>query len=133
MAELKIEFSGVDYKSLETGEIGITDFLSKVLPLAIEDVVKPSNELVHRLLSYHSDEGGAVTITRIELDDANYDTDKKVGKVDFNYHLAYHFACSYSDTDYEKNDKVDFSIDTENGVITFVFLDLNTRSTAEEF
>jgi hypothetical protein len=133
MAQLKIEFSKGNYPSLESGTIGITDFLNKVLPIGKEDVLNPENKLVNLLLSYHSDDGGAVTLTRVKLDWVKYDTGEKAGKIGFKYHLAYHYACSYSDKDYEKNDKVDFVVDHEAGVIILTFLDLNTRSTAEEF
>lgn len=133
MAELRLEFSKEDYASLESNEIGIADFLNKVLPLKVEDVSNPENRLINLLLSYHSDDGGAITVTRAALDQASYNVGKKSGKIGFKYHLAYHYACSYSDMDYEKNDKVDFVLDTAKGIITLTFLDLNTRSTAEEF
>lgn len=133
MAELKIGFSKEYYTSFENGHIGIADFLNMVLPIGAKDVVNPENKLINLLLSYHSDDGGAVTVTKAELGEVIYDPSKKVGKITFIYHLAYHYACSYSEKDYEKNDKVDFRIDTEVGVVVLSFLDVNTRSPAEEF
>jgi len=133
MAELKIEFSNAHYALLENGQIEIADFLNDVLPIGAEDVVNPENKLINLLLSYHSDDGGAVTVTKAQLGEVKYDLSKKTGKITFIYHLAYHYACSYSEKDYEKNDKIDFTIDPEAGVVTLYFLDVNTRSTAEEF
>lgn len=133
MAELKIGFSKEYYTSFENGQIGMADFLIMVLPIGAKDVVNPENKLINLLLSYHSDDGGAVTVTNAELGEVIYDLSKKVGKITFIYHLAYHYACSYSEKDYEKNDKVDFRIDTEVGVVVLSFLDVNTRSPAEEF
>ncbi len=133
MAELKIEFSNEDYTLLENGQIGIADFLNKVLPIGSEDILNPDNDLINLLLSYHSDDGGAVTVTKAELGRVVYDLSKKTGKITFKYHLAYHYACSYSEKDYEKNDKVDFSIDPMGNTVVLTFLDVNTRSTAEEF
>lgn len=130
MAQLKIEFARQDYPITESS---IADFLNKVLPIKEEDVLDLENKLLHILLSYHSDEGGAVAVTRIKLDWVKYDAEKKTGKIGFKYHLAWHFACSYSDRDYEKNDQVDFQVDTEEGTVTLTFLDLDTRSTADEF
>ena len=130
MALLKIEYAKEDYPSFEND---IADFLNKVLPVSAVEVLNPENELVNLLLSYHSDDGGAVTVTRINLDRVKYDAEKKTGKIGFKYHLAWHYACSYSDRDYEKNDKIDFLIDYGAGVIILTFLDLNTRSTADEF
>ncbi len=130
MAQLKIEYSKEDYPSFENE---IPDFLNKVLPLGEKEVLNPENELVNLLLSYHSDDGGAVTVTRVKLDWVKYDPEKKTGKIGFKYHLAWHYACTYSDRDYEKNDKIDFVIDHGAGLIILTFLDLNTRSTAEEF
>lgn len=133
MAELKIEFSKAHYALLENGQIEIAGFLNKVLPIGPEDVANPENKLINLLLSYHSDDGGAVTVTKAELGQVVYDLNKKTGKITFKYHLAYHYACSYSEKDYEKNDKVDFSIDTIGNTVVLTFLDVNTRSTAEEF
>lgn len=133
MAELRILFSNEDYELLSRGQIGITDFLNKTLPIGGEDILNPENKLINLLLSYHSDDGGAVTVTKAELDQATYDSGKKTGKVSFKYHLAYHYACSYSEKDYEKKDKIDFEIDAEAEVVVLIFLDLNTRSTANEF
>ncbi|HMI03228.1 MAG TPA: hypothetical protein VK541_12135 [Pedobacter sp.] len=130
MSQLKIEYAKGDHPFPENG---IADFLNKVLPVDAEAVLDPENELVHQLLSYHSDDGGAVTLTRLKLDWVEYDAEKKAGKICFKYHLAWHYACSYSDKDYEKTDKVDFVIDQEAGFIVLTFLDPNTRSTAEEF
>ena len=71
MADLKIEFSKEDYRSLENG---IADFLNKVLPIHPPDMANPENKLTNLLLSYHSDDGGAITITRIELENVAYDS-----------------------------------------------------------
>jgi hypothetical protein len=101
--------------------------------VAAAEVLNPENELVNLLLSYHSDDGAAVTVTRIKVDWVKYDAEKKTGKIGFKYHLAWQCACSYSEKDYEKNDTVDFVIDLEAGVLILTFLDLNTRSTADEF
>lgn len=133
MAELKIEFSKAHYALLENEQIEIAGFLNMVLPIGPEDVANPENKLINLLLSYHSDDGGAVTVTKAELGQVVYDLNKKTGKITFKYHLAYHYACSYSEKDYEKNDKVDFSIDTIGNTVVLTFLDVNTRSTAEEF
>lgn len=133
MAKLNIGFPEADYALLENGQIDIIDFLNKLLPISAEQVLNPENELVNLLLSYHSDDGGAVKLTRIMLDGVIYNPIEKTGKIDFKYHLAYHYACSYADKDYVKNDKTDFVIDREAGLVILTFLDLSTRSTAEEF
>jgi hypothetical protein len=130
MAQLKIKYAKEDSLLFEDGT---ADFFRKVLPIGAEDVLNPENRLVNMLLSYHSDDGGAVTLTRLRVDWVTYDAEKKTGKISFKYHLAWHYACSYSETDYEKNDKIDFAIDHDAGIIILNFLDLNTRSTAEEF
>jgi len=133
MADLKILFSKEHYRSFEDGETNIAGFLSMVLPIRPSEVSNPENELANLLLSYHSDDGGAVTVSRIEVENASYDARTKAGKIWFKYYLAYHYACSYSEKDYEKDDKVDFFVDENAGVVKLTFLDLNTRSTAEEF
>lgn len=85
MAHVKIEFARQDYPITQSS---IADFLNMVLPIKEEDVLNPENKLLHMLLSYHSDEGGAVAVTRIKLDWVKYDAENKAGKIGFKYYLV---------------------------------------------
>lgn len=128
MAELKIEFSKVYDVALEEEQMEIADILNKVLLDR-----SAADKITDLLLSYHSDDGGAMKIMDVALEWANYDAVKKVGKIGLGYHLGYYYTCSESNKDYYKKDTVDFMIDKEAGMLVLTFMDLAGRSTAEEF
>jgi hypothetical protein len=133
MPKLTVQLREESLSALQQGSVSIKDLLLDSLPLSAADIKNPENELVHKLLAYHSDDGGSVMITRIELNGATYDVGSKTGKADFKYFLSFHYACSYSEKDYEKHDKIDFEIDPDAGLLELTFLDVDTRSTSEEF
>lgn len=113
---------------LGEGQMEIRDILKKVL---LEK--SAADQIIDLLLAYHTDDGGAMRITDIELEWASYDAVKKAGKIGLGYHLGYYYTCSDSNKDYYKKDTVDFVIDKRTGMLILTFMDLAGRSTAEEF
>lgn len=133
MATLKLDYQQDDYESLQEGELSIKEFLNEVLFSGSYNDESPEDDLIGLLLAYHSDEGGAPLVSDLELDDVEYDEEKGRGKAYFSYLLEYHFACSDMDSERTVEETVDFVIDEESAEVTFTFIDLTTRSTADEF
>lgn len=133
MATLKLDYQQDDYESLQEGELSIKEFLNEVLFSGSYNDESPEDELIGLLLAYHSEEGGAPIVSDLELDDVEYDEEKGTGKAYFSYLLEYHFACSDMDSERTVEETVDFVIDEESAEVTFTFIDLTTRSTADEF
>ena len=72
-------------------------------------------------------------VTQIVIAGVTYDATERIGKIIFKYCLAYHYACSYDEKEYEKTEKINFLIDTSESVVVLSFLETDTRSTADEF
>ncbi|PTS99024.1 hypothetical protein DBR11_13510 [Pedobacter sp. HMWF019] len=133
MAILKLEYQQDDYESLQEGELSAKEFLNEVLFSGSYEDISPEDEVIDILLGYHGSDGTIPEISDLELEEAEYEEDDETGKARLSYLLAYSSACAGSNSEELISELVNFKIDQESSKVVFTFIDLNTRSTVDEF
>ncbi|HWW42462.1 hypothetical protein [Pedobacter sp.] len=133
MAILNLEYQQDDYESLQEGELSTKEFLNEVLFSGSYEDVSPEDEVIDILLGYHGSDGAIPEISDLELEEAEFDEENKTGKARLSYLLAYHSACAGSNSEELISELVNFKIDQEGSKVVFTFIDLDIRSTIDEF
>jgi len=90
-------------------------------------------KLKNALLSFHIREGEFPEIVTLEINDTSMNLSTGKGQVVFKYTLGYSNTCAGTRTDILKKDRVDFRLDTVNNLVVFSLMELELRSTADEF
>lgn len=114
-------------------DIEINILLNEVLFGNIEGNKASLVVLNNALLSFHTGDGGFPEIVKLEINDALMDLSTGKGQVVFEYILSYSNTCAGTRSDIFKKDRIDFSINATSNALIFSFIDLEQRSTADEF
>lgn len=114
---------GLDFRAL----------IKEVLFGAIEGNQESLVKLKNALLSFHTGNGEFPEIVTLEINDTAMNLSTGKGQVVFEYTLGYSNTCAGTRTDILKKDRVDFRFDTVNNLVVFSLMELELRSTADEF
>lgn len=133
MAILKLEYQQDDYESLQEGELSPKEFLNEVLFSGSYEDISPEDKVIDILLVYHGSDGATPEISDLELEEVEYEEESETGKTRVSYLLVYHSACAGSNSEELLSELVNFKIDQEGSKVVFTFIDLDTRSTVDEF
>lgn len=111
----------------------ISIVLNKVLFGVIEGNQDSLAKLKKALLSFHTGDGEFPEIVTLEINNTSMNLSTGKGQVVFEYTLGYSNTCAGTRTDILKKDRVDFRLDTVNNLVVFSLVELELRSTADEF
>ncbi|MBE9600804.1 hypothetical protein [Pedobacter sp. MC2016-24] len=114
---------GLDFRGL----------INEVLFGAIKGNQESLVKLKNALLSFHIKESEFPEIVKLEINDTSINSSTGKGQVVFEYTLGYSNTCAGTRTDILKKDRVNFRLDTVNNLVVFSLMELELRSTADEF
>lgn len=133
MAQVKFKYPKGLHQLLVNGDLEVKVFLNEVVFGNIDGNQNILAELKDALLSFHTADGGFPEIVALGISDILIDLNTGKGQVVFEYILGYSNTCAGTRTDISKKDRIDFILDIANNSIMFSFIELDARSTAEEF
>jgi hypothetical protein len=133
MAILKLEYQQDDFESLQEGELSLKEFLNEVLFSGSYEDISPEDKVIDILLGYHGSDGAIPEISDLELEEVEYEEGEETGKARLSYLLAYNSACAGSNSEESISELVNFKIDQEGPSVVLTFIDLDARSTVDEF
>lgn len=133
MSELRFNCPKGLHQMLLNRDLEIEVLLNEVLFANIEGNQTSLAELKETLLSFSAGDGGFPEIIGLEIIDVLLDLSTGKGQVLFGYTLGYNNTCAGTRTDVSNKDRMDFRLDPNSNKIIFSFIDLEQRSTADEF
>jgi hypothetical protein len=129
MTYLNFNYPADSFQSFLDQIDSLNDFLRKVL---FNNSVNKSR-IADQLLAYHTTEGGFPEIVDLDIAESQYDFDLNKGKLPLKYTLGYSNTCAGTRVDLQKTEKINFEIDSISNSIILSFINIDVRSTSDEF
>lgn len=106
-----------ELKQLLKKEIDIETFLEKVF---FDQEGITHSEMCGRLMSYHSDDGGAPDVSDYEIVDVKFNYDTLKGSFETEFQVYYFYGCSDLNNDEEDSIMWDFTINRDLKIVEFL-------------
>jgi hypothetical protein len=132
MAKIKIHYSKELHQERSKGVLTLQDFLNQIL-LQSDEAKRDPAKITDPLLAFHANDGGFPEILDLEIIESHYDSTTNKGQLVFQYILGYSNTCAGTRNDLTKKDRIDFTINEYDLYMELSFLDVDLRSTGEEF